>query len=164
MNHQLQFKILPSARDAAFQQAFRAYFAEIGIHLKADTDVWDEIDASFHKEQAVCVTLTDGSKVVGFIMIQPHCLTDSMNFFTQKLGFIRELWVAPDYRRQGLGRRLVRYAEQFFQERGICKAILTYEPSAIRFYQNLGFQADPSYSARNGERVITKIIPEVEKL
>lgn len=163
MNQQLQFKTLPSARDAAFQQAFCAYFAEIGIHLKTDTDVWDEIDASFHKEQTVCVTLTDGSKIVGFILFQPHFLTDSMNFFTQKLGFIRELWVAPNHRRQGLGRRLVQYAEQFFQERGICKAILTYEPSAIHFYENLGYQADPSYSARNGERVITKIIPEGEQ-
>ena len=32
--------------DPEFQEVFRTYFTEIGVNLKPDTDIWDEIAAS----------------------------------------------------------------------------------------------------------------------
>ena len=40
--------------DPEFQEVFRTYFAEIGVNLKPDTDIWDEIAASAEKEGMVC--------------------------------------------------------------------------------------------------------------
>ena len=36
--------------DPEFQEVFRTYFTEIGVNLKPDTDIWDEIAASAEKE------------------------------------------------------------------------------------------------------------------
>ncbi len=54
---------------------------------------------------------------------------------------IREVWVQPEWRRQGYGRRLLEAAEREARSRG-CKVILlsSYSFQAPAFYQKLGYE------------------------
>lgn len=140
--------------DAEFMQCFRAYFLEIGIDLKGNTAVFDDIAESYEKEEMRTFVIREKGGIVGFIMIQPECLKSG--FFEEHAGFIRELWISPPSRRLGYGKQLIERAEEYFRGKGISKLILTYEENALPFYKRLGFDFDCSYSARNGENVVIK--------
>ena len=140
--------------DKRFMQCFRAYFLEIGIKLKENTDIFDVITRSYAEEHMRTFVLEGQEGFAGFIMLQPEHLKGG--FFEEQAGFIRELWVAPAYRLAGNGRHLLETAEEFFKERGICKLILTYQEDALAFYQKMGFVPDRSYTAKNNGNVIVK--------
>lgn len=140
--------------DERFKQCFRTYFQEIGINLKEDTDVFDEITKSYNEEQMRTFVIADENRFSGFIMLQPEHLKSG--FFEEHVGFIRELWVAPSHRNAGFGRSLIELAEAYFRQQGISKLILTYDENALGFYTKLGFQADDSYKAKNDQNVIVK--------
>ena len=142
--------------DERFKGCFRAYFQEIGIRLREDTDVFDDITESCEKENMRVLVLEKGNEFMGFIMFQPEHLQGG--FFQEQAGFIRELWVAPSCRRSGYGRSLLRRAEEVFREKGISKLLLTYEEEALGFYKKLGFQPDESYQAKNGGNVVVKYL------
>ena len=142
--------------DARFQQAFRAYFQEIGVNLKEDTDVFDEISESCEKENMRTFAMGDETGIAGFIMVQPEYLKGS--FFVEQAGFIRELWVAPLFLRCGYGKQLLEAAEDHFRALGISKLILTYEEEALPFYQKMGFIPDCSYKAKNEGNIVVKLI------
>ena len=142
--------------DPEFQEVFRTYFAEIGVNLKPDTDIWDEIAASAEKEGMVCRALRREGAIAGFILFQPDELRSRTGFFTRPVGFIRELWVRPADRGQGLGRALVEHAAAELEASGAAELILTYDPDAFGFYQKLGFREDPACTAKNGETVVTR--------
>jgi len=140
--------------DARFQLCFRAYFLEIGIKLKEDTDVFDDITASYKQENMRTFVLEAENEIAGFIMFQPEHLTGG--FFEEHAGFIRELWVAPAFRRSGYGKRLLETVEDYFRKMDISKLILTYDENALEFYKKLGFHPDGSYKAKNNGNVIVK--------
>lgn len=144
--------------DPEFQASFRAYFAEIGITLRENTGVLREMQRIADEQGMRCLTLTEDGKVFGFLQFQEETLTHSMGFFTERLGFLREFWIAPDRREQGWGTRLLGAVEDTLQSAGVRKLILTYEPSALGFYRKHGFQPDPSYTAVNQENVVTKLL------
>lgn len=140
--------------DKRFKQCFRAYFLEIGVNLKEDTDVFDDITESYKKENMRTFVIEEEKEFAGFIMLQPDYLIGG--FFEERVGFIRELWVSPSFRRVGYGKRLVEIAEAYFKGKGISKIILTYEDNALVFYQKLGFNLDGSYKAKNDLNVVIK--------
>ena len=142
--------------DPRFQQAFRAYFLEIGVNLREDTDVFDHIAESFEKENMHTFVLGDENSLAGFIMVQPECLKGS--FFEERTGFIRELWVAPSGRHLGYGSQLLEKAENFFRVKRISKLILTYEEDALPFYLKKGFMPDGSYEAKNNGKILIKLL------
>ncbi|HEX5222276.1 MAG TPA: GNAT family acetyltransferase [Verrucomicrobiae bacterium] len=60
-------------------------------------------------------------------------------------GWINYLAVAPAYQRSGYGRQIMSQAERLLRERGCPKINLqvrTTNPSAIDFYQRIGFRID----------------------
>lgn len=68
-------------------------------------------------------------------------------------GWLNYLAVSADYRRQGIGRRLVAEAERLLLAMGCPKLnlqIRTDNPAVVDFYRKLGYQQDPliSYSKR----------------
>ena len=140
--------------DERFKQCFRAYFLEVGINLKEDTDVFDVITKSYEQDNMRTFVLEEEKEFAGFIMLQPEHLKGG--FFEEQVGFIRELWVAPPFRRLGYGKRLIEIAEDYFKRKEISKLILTYEDKAFGFYKRLGFNPDNSYKAKNGENVVIK--------
>ena len=147
---------LTNFRDEQFKACFRAYFLEIGISLREDTDVFDEITESYKKENMRTFVIAAENGFAGFVMIQPECLKGS--FFEEKTGFIRELWVAPGSRYLGYGEKLVQKAEEVFKAQGIMKLILTYEEDALRFYKKQGFQPDRTYRAKNNGNIAVKYL------
>ena len=144
--------------DVRFWNAFRSYFQEIGVNLREDTDVFDDITESHERENMRTFAVGGETGLAGFIMVQPECLKGS--FFEERVGFIRELWVSPAYRNRGYGRDLMNRVEAHFREMGISKLILTYEEEALPFYRKLGFVPDGSYQAKNeGNILIKPMIP-----
>ncbi len=138
----------------AFKACFRAYFLEIGIRLREDTDVFDDITASYKNEQMRTLAIEDGGALAGFIMFQPEHLQGG--FFEENAVFIRELWISPDYRRRGFGKLLIESVEERFKPQGAGKLLLTYQENALGFYEKLGFRPADTYKAKNNHRVIAK--------
>lgn len=52
---------------------------------------------------------------------------------------IRQMAVAPDFQRRGLGTRIMQHLEQELARRGIRKAILHARAAAAGFYERLGY-------------------------
>ncbi len=145
-------------RDLRLQRCFREYFSEIGEPLKENTRVFGKMQAAVTDCGMQCLVLQQEDEIRGFLQFQEEVLTHPMGFFRERLGFIRELWVAPELRRSGCGKAFVTAMEQYCRDRGIKKLILTYEENALGFYKSLGFAEDPSYSAENEQGVMVKLL------
>lgn len=164
--------------DAAFQQAFRTYFGEVGCRITN----WEGLFAAMgetgreytwtHRgdagrvtrfvsgisaeERDHALTLRDETgEVVGFIQFTTIHL-DSW-FFTVKCGFIREFWLRSDLRDQGNGTKLLRQAENWLQEQG-CLCVLLTTVTAPDFYRKNGYTQQNGIEARNTEPVFTKML------
>ena len=64
-------------------------------------------------------------------------------------GWLYAIAVRPDVRKFGVGRALVRHAEQALAEKGCCKVnlqIVTSNQTTIGFYEKLGYQVEPRIS------------------
>lgn len=141
--------------DAKFQSAFTAYFDEIGIEIRKDTDLWSMMNTT---DGLHCRAVQNAEQILGFIMFQKESLKSSTGFFLENVGYIRELYVRKDFRKSGVGSILVCAAEEFFRVDSVYKLILTYENDAIGFYKKLGFTEDKSYKAKNGQNTAVKFI------
>lgn len=164
--------------DAAFQQAFRTYFGELGCRITN----WEGLFAAMgetgreytwtHRgdagrvtrfvsgisaeERDHALTLRDETgAVVGFIQFTTIHM-DSW-FFTVKCGFIREFWLRSDLRDQGHGTKLLRQAENWLQEQG-CLCVLLTTVTAPDFYRKNGYTHQNGIEARNTEPVFTKML------
>lgn len=67
---------------------------------------------------------------------------------------MRQLAVRGDLQRQGIGRNLVVYSEDFARDRGCEEMILHAREGAVAFYQKLGYEV-------RGDRFIEVTIPHV---
>lgn len=140
--------------DIRFQAAFQQYFSELGYKLDNWEPLFHEMNHDGRGNMAY-VRLTDGGDVVGFIQfcIMPF---DSW-FFESKLGFIREFWIAPNYRKQGQGKELLKLAEDWFCSQNVFQTILT-SRTAETFYLRCGYQKNDNFLAKNKHPSYTKIL------
>ena len=137
----------------AFQNAFKKYFKELGVEIKNWDGLFNELTEE-GKNKAY-VRLDENGTSVGFILFEIIQLSDG--FFEENLGFIREFWIADEYRNKGYGSELIKLAEEFFKENGICKSILTTD-TAEHFYEARGYHKDRSYTAKNQDEVFVKVL------
>ena len=137
--------------DLRFQKAFQTYFQELGIQVRDWEGLFTEMNGDSHGNAAY--VRLDGERAAGFIQFCPMELSGW--FFSQKLGFIREFWIAPEYRGQGHGTALLGLAESWFQNQGFAGAILTTD-TAPAFYTRRGYQPDPGFQAKNSDPVFIK--------
>ena len=137
--------------DLRFQKAFQTYFQELGIQVRDWEGLFTEMNGDSHGNAAY--VRLDGERAAGFIQFCPMELSGW--FFSKKLGFIREFWIAPEYRGQGHGRALLGLAESWFQNQGFAGAILTTD-TAPAFYTRRGYQPDPGFQAKNSDPVFIK--------
>lgn len=137
-----------------FQTAFKAYFAEIGIHVKGWDGLFREMNEGNEGEKnAAYVRLTAEGGVIGFIMFVPIRFTSW--FFEETCGFVREFWVAEEFRGRGHGSALLALTEQYFLENGIYTSVLTTD-TAQRFYERHGYAKAPGCRAKNEDDVFIK--------
>ena len=95
-------------------------------------------DALFGDQPAAEVVLAfDGDSVAGFAL-----WFRSFSTFLARPGiYLEDLFVFPDYRRRGLGRRLLAHLARTAVERGYGRvewAVLDWNKDAMRFYKSLG--------------------------
>lgn len=136
-----------------FMTAFKAYFSEISGGTRNWPMLFRQMNAE--KNMTKAIMRLDRDTVAGFILFCPLQLTCS--FFTESYGYIRELWVAPAYRRAGNGGQLMAFAEQYFSDLGMSQIMLKAEPRAEDFYRKLGYAISDTASSE-GETVYFKKI------
>lgn len=140
--------------DPVFQGAFQQYFAEMGINVKDWDGLFREMNEGNEGEKnAACVRMAADGGVIGFILFIPIRFTSW--FFEETCGFIREFWVAEEFRSRGHGSELIALAERHFLEHGICTSILTTN-TAERFYERHGYVKAPGCRAKNKDDVFAK--------
>ena len=140
--------------DPRFQHAFKSYFSELGIEVRDWDGLFQEMSQG---KGTVAIVRSDlNGAVIGFIIYEP--IEFKSWFFEKAAGFIREFWVAKDFRGLGHGSDLLRLAEEDFGRQGICLAILTTD-TAEGFYKARGFRPDPAMKAKNGDAVYVKELP-----
>ena len=136
--------------DARFQEAFQAYFQELGIRVRD----WDALFREMTEdENGAFLRIAEDGAVIGFIQFKPIALTNW--FFEEKVGFIREFWIGEAHRKQGHGSALLALAEAYFAQQKIHRVILTTD-SAPTFYEARGYRKDPCYQAKNQDDVYRK--------
>ena len=136
-----------------FQNAFKLYFDELGVTVKQ----WDKLFAEKNEEKDnfAYMRFSEKDQIVGFIQFQP--ITLSNWFFNSTMGFIREFWIAKEYRNNGNGKDLLKLAETYFINNGIFKSILTTD-TAPEFYEKYGYVKDMAVSAKNQDDVYIKAL------
>lgn len=134
-----------------FQNAFKLYFKEFGVEIKDWKALFNEITEEGGNK--AYIRTGDNDTIIGFIMFKIEELSNW--FFKEKVGFIREFWVAGEKRNNGHGSHLLRVTEEFFKENGLHKSILTTD-TAEHFYEAHGYYKDKAYVAKNGDEVFVK--------
>ncbi len=137
--------------DPLFQTAFQKYFAELGHRIQDWNGLFKEMDDD-GDNVAFVRTSMDG-KVIGFIQFKP--VKFSSWFFEETCGFIREFWVAEEFRNKNHGTALLSLAEKHFMDNGIYTCILTTE-TAARFYERHGYVKAIGCKAKNQDEVFIK--------
>ena len=147
----METRLIDSFTDESFRESFMLYFGELGITIRDWEGLFREMDTAGRGNLAYL--RTDGGKAVGFIQFCP--MECAGWFMTKTLGFIREFWIAPEYRGQGCGSELLGLAEGYFMERGVTSIALTTD-TAPGFYIKQGYRHDPGVAAKNGDPVYIK--------
>lgn len=140
---------LTDHRDPRFADAFMRYFAELGICVRDWSGLWDEMNRS---GVSTLLRICNGD-TVGFI--QYEVSVSKSAFFEERIGFVRELWVAPAARRGGHGAALLSLAEEACRAEGIGRILLTTD-TAEAFYLRRGYCPRPDVSAANRLPVLEK--------
>ena len=100
--------------DSLFQAVFKQYFSELGLHIRDWDGLFREMNAD--GGNLAFVMTSDSGNVIGFIQFKLLKFT---------CGFIREFWVADEYRNQAHGSALLALAGEHFLKNGIYTRILT---------------------------------------
>lgn len=79
----------------------------------------------------------DGKRIVGCGRVISDGVSDA---------YLQDIAVHPDWRRQGVGGRIVRFLTDELRRRGIDWIGLVGVPGTERFYPELGFEAVPGYT------------------
>ena len=118
-----------------WQQA-GAYYVRIqgmarqhGITLRREFDEHDAPDTKY-------IVLTDGGFPVATCRFYP---------LGEGAAMIGRVVVLPEYRGKGLGRRVMREAEEWLAELGFTRAVVESRDVAVAFYERLGYAvSDPA--------------------
>lgn len=137
-----------------FRTAFQAYFAELDISVKD----WDGLFREMSEEgNNLAFLLLEEGRTLGFLQFQ---MTSFSNwFFEEPIGFIREFWVDPTYRRQGHGKFLLHSAETYFLEHGVYCSVLTADDAAS-FYLANGYKKAWGIKPKNKMDVFIRVLHE----
>lgn len=134
-----------------FTTAFKKYFCEISTSSRNWKMLFRQMNAE--KDTTKAIMRVDGDTVIGFVMfceIELQCI-----FFSEKLGYIRDLWVDTPYRRTGHGSQLIQTAEKYFVDRKIPQMALNAVATSEEFYQKQGYSISEVIFSE-GNTVFTK--------
>ncbi|MBR4082517.1 MAG: GNAT family N-acetyltransferase [Clostridia bacterium] len=138
------------AGNPSLRQAFRDYFAELGVTVRDWDSLFDEIDRSGRK---FLVRRDEQAQITGFLLFLQREMT--CGFYTTDVGCIEELYVVPARRQRGHGQSLLAAAETRFRADG-CGYMLLTSDDAGAFYARCGYHPAPRIRAKNGDPVFVK--------
>lgn len=114
--------------------------------------LWDEVSEDEHKSemmdildhtdsQFVVVAQSDDGRLVGFLEASIRPFVEDCN--TDHVGYLEGWFVEPDFRMHGIGRHLVRTAENWARKRGCTEMASDAEignDSSLKAHQKLGYE------------------------
>jgi aminoglycoside 6'-N-acetyltransferase I len=112
-----------------------------------------------HEPEQVLLAVSEGGEAVGFIELSIRHIVDGCS--TERVGYVEGWYVAPSWRRKGVGRALIVEGERWAQERG-CTEFAS--DTAIdnltsrRAHLALGFEA--TGQVENFRKDLRRSIPE----
>lgn len=127
-----------------FIKLFKDYYAELGCaddaeHL-AEEYVLPDLLAGLIKIELIA----EDEAVIGFVIYQLDDINNEWNY-NEGWGDVREIYIAPSFRRKGLGKFLLYTAEMKLRESGAKKAYcLPYEDS-VGFFTACGYKRSDDY-------------------
>jgi len=175
----LEYRILSRADIGKLEHIDRSesidhvYYVRDGA-LTLEREHWDVADwSSSEKQQRIAVLQDIYDKGATFFGAFDGCLLAGMsvldhNLLPSGVGrlLLDGLWVSQQYRKQGVGRKLVQLVEQAARERGAKALYVSATPSenTVRFYRSVGFQlaelVDPGLYEKEPEDVHMEMLLE----
>ena len=131
------------------QKDFEKLFAEYYAELDCDEDVPHLLEEYILPDLLAGLIkieiLKDGEVYAGFVIYQKDDIDNEWNF-KEGWGDIREIFVAPSHRRQGLGKFLLYTAEMKLREAGTQKAYCLPVEGTEEFFTACGYERGNEYS------------------
>jgi diamine N-acetyltransferase len=132
------------------------------LHRQALPHIFREQDAAWPSSRSAVETLIAGpdsailvvetnNEIVGFVALVAHQVKQSLRFRERRFVMIENMAVDPHHRRRGIGRTLLRAAEDWAAQRGIAVLQLfvwEFNDEAARFYESEGFETQVRGMAR----------------
>ena len=143
---------------AAFEKLFCDYYTELDceddpLHLFSEYLLPDLKAGLFN----VAMAETDG-QTVGFIIYQIDDILNDWNF-KEGCGDVRELYVAPDYRRRGAGTALLKFADSALTPAGADEVYTLPTEESEAFFIKRGYEDIGEYCAEADNKVFGKNLP-----
>ena len=152
-------------RDAdlpAFEKLFCDYYAELDceeepLPIFTDCLLPDlkaglfEVGVCEEEGSAVCGAVA----VCGFVIFQIDDILNDWNF-KEGCGDVRELYVAPAFRRRGLGSALLAFAEKQLSAAGATEIYTLPVEECENFFISRGYLDSGEYCAEAGNKVFSK--------
>ena len=139
-------------KNEKFISAFKTALEEFSIDLSKLGTYIEEFNAAGNIFAYVLVS--EKGESIGMIQFQKTELSNQ--YITEEYGFIREFWIAPDYRKQNLGSSLLKEAETYFSKNDIIFIILSSRKEAVEFYVKNGYIEKKNAQSFNGMVVLEK--------
>lgn len=131
---------------------FKAYYAELDCEDDTDELVRDYVLPDWEAELLKVAVAEEGGDIVGFVIYQVDGIENEWCFL-EGHGDVREIYVTPDHRRQGVGKQLVAFAEA---DLGDLPLYLLPEESAEAFFLACGYQDFGGYCCDLDSKVFEK--------
>ena len=129
---------------AVFEKLFKEYYAELDCaddtaHLIDEYIIPDMLAGLLHID-----LIADGGEVSGFVIYQIDDINNEWNL-KEGWGDIREIYITPSRRRNGLGKFLLYSAELKLKEAGAKKAYCLPYEKAVPFFAACGYSDSSEY-------------------
>lgn len=136
-----------------FRRLLQDFMTELNPNLFGLAPGWEE-----KKRDQYTNTIDDPQKhlIVACVGADPPIgmglasIVSHPDFVPPQFGYVDDIWISPEFRRVGVGTRIVEHLMDFFGENGIDHITLNYvvgNPDAERFWLKRGFE--PVVTAAN---------------
>lgn len=143
--------------DKRYLEDVRTLLVELEEYIvSVDRDNLDHIHPEYREKMALfdleevkqnngkCFLAMENDQIVGLIMgtIPKYSKKDYLDYKCPKRGIITELVISKDYRKSGIGKKLIKQIEEYFMSQK-CEYAMTevfaYNENAIKFYDKNGY-------------------------
>ena len=140
-----------------FEKLFCDYYAELDceddpLHLFREY-VLPDLEANLFE----AATISQEEKLLGFVIYQIDDVLNDWNF-KEGFGDVRDLYIAPAFRQQGLGANLLSFAEKRLSDAGAQQIYVLPTEESESFFKNRGYFDSGEYCPEADNKVFCKTI------